>query len=395
MLFQVEAMEDHFDCVQLANTLGDISASISSVREVLRSLQQSTGALDFKDGISLLSLKHQSLISYLNSLVILSSRRATGHSLNTRTRTELVFSAPERSCRGNGLGDLVDTMIEGRVVLEKMRVLETRMRYQIEKLIRVAEEPENTADLVEDPLAFRPNPHNLLDNDEENDNIANESAHNNFSHQEKRGIFDADVIYHPPRVAPVPYTEKSKSQRRKERPPVPSALASLSSDSSRPHIESNSGLGSTPSLTSGRAAYLKRLNEFEEENFSRVVMKKSDARRRARDEADLALGGSLAGGGGKHHQRAGGLEDEFGDVLRSVERVNFGGSAESGARKGDGYDELRQQSKKVDFLQRSRRDGSKRVHAGEEELVEHARKRSRFEVDTKNAKKKLNKGKKQ
>lgn len=234
-----------------------------------------------------------------------------------------------------------------------------------------------------DPLAYRANPHNLLTHDEEIEDAANESAHNDDSHQE-HSIFDAGAIYRPPRVAPAPYTENSKSKRKKEHKFVPSALASLSSDASRPHVESTSGLGSTPSLASGRAAYLKRLNEFEEDNFARVLMKKSDARRRDRDEADLALGGSLTGGG-KHHRRAGGFEDEFGDVLKSVERVNYHGSGIS-----DGYDELRQQSKKVHFLRRSRQEGSqKRVHAGEEEVIERARKRSRFEVEAKNMKKKL------
>ena len=37
-------------------------------------------------------------------------------------------------------GDLVDSMIEGRIVLEKINVLEGRMRYQIEKLVRAAED---------------------------------------------------------------------------------------------------------------------------------------------------------------------------------------------------------------------------------------------------------------
>lgn len=81
--------------------------------------------------------------------MLLSARRATGHFLHTRTRFELLFSASERPCRNNGLGDLVDAMVEGRVVLEKIRVLEMKMRYQIEKLIRVAEESQNTADLLE------------------------------------------------------------------------------------------------------------------------------------------------------------------------------------------------------------------------------------------------------
>lgn len=36
-------------------------------------------------------------------------------------------------------------MIEGRVVLEKAKVLEGRMRYQIDKLVRVAEEAPDAA----------------------------------------------------------------------------------------------------------------------------------------------------------------------------------------------------------------------------------------------------------
>ena len=38
-------------------------------------------------------------------------------------------------------------MIEGRVVLEKIKVLESRIRYQIEKLVRIADDAsKNVAD---------------------------------------------------------------------------------------------------------------------------------------------------------------------------------------------------------------------------------------------------------
>lgn len=120
-------------------------------------------------------------------------------------------------------------------------------------------------------------------------------------------------------------------------------------------------------------------------------MKKGDAKRRVRDEGDLALGGNLSGGGaGKGRRRtAGGLEDEFGDVLKSVERG--GGRASRG---GDGYDELRNRGKKGTVLERSRTDSArKRDHeddGGQEEGGRGTRKRSRFEIDAKNAKKKQN-----
>jgi U3 small nucleolar ribonucleoprotein protein LCP5 len=184
-------------------------------------------------------------------------------------------------------------------------------------------------------------------------------------------------IYRPPKLAPVPYTEPSKSKEkdRTRKGPVPGALTSLAHlDPSMPHMESTSGLGSTPALMSRRAKELERMTEFEEENFTRLVMKKKDMKRRKQDEADLALGGSGMSG---RHGRGGGLEDEFGDVLRSVGR-NRGGIV------GDGYEELRQKGKKATVLERSRVRGRDDLVDGDEGLKQ--RKRSRFEKEVKASK---------
>jgi U3 small nucleolar ribonucleoprotein protein LCP5 len=209
-----------------------------------------------------------------------------------------------------------------------------------------------------------------------------------------------DGIYRPPRVAPVHYTETTKSKSKSRDVPAPRALAALAlSDPSKPHVESTSGLGSTPALLTGRANYLKRLNEFEEENFTRLVMKKSDARRRLRDEEDLALGGELGADAGKgkgRRARAGGLEDEFGDVLKSVGR---GGdrTVVGGRGVGDGYDELRRKGKKAGVLERSRRSEGVRKRGddeGADEFTGRSKKRTRFELDAKAAKKRLSRKKK-
>jgi U3 small nucleolar ribonucleoprotein protein LCP5 len=193
-----------------------------------------------------------------------------------------------------------------------------------------------------------------------------------------------DGIYRPPRLAPMPYVEKTKNQARQNRPPIPSALATLTADPSQPFLETTSGLGGAPALASGRAQYLRRLKNFEEENFTRVVMKKSDAKRRARDEEDLALGGDLGGGSGG--RRAGGLNDEFSEVLRSVSR------ATGTHGQGDGYEELRKRGRKLDVLERSR---TKQLQTfGEDDDNDDSprlAKRTRFELDTKVAKKKLRK----
>ena len=188
-----------------------------------------------------------------------------------------------------------------------------------------------------DPLAFKPNPADLM-----NQEMSEEEE--DEDHEEGRDE-GRDGIYRPPKLAPMPYTEPTKGKDKKRAGPTPTALSSLARlDPSMPHLESTSGLGSTPALMSKRAQELQRMTEFEEENFTRLVMKKKDARKRKADEANMALGGIGETG---RHGRGGGLEDEFGDILRFVGRSRTGVV-------GDGYEELRQKGKKASVLARSR-----------------------------------------
>lgn len=265
---------------------------------------------------------------------------------------------------------MVDHMVEDRLVLEKIRALEGRMKYQIDKLVRVATEKKTNQDSVNgkdqntpslpcaptsflpiDPLLFRPNPQNL-------EGFLEKSGGDGDAEDQA-----ADGVYRPPKVAPMPYTEpKSKKDRRTH---VPAALHTLMHfDPSKPHIETTSGLGNMAALTSKRTRELQEMAEWEETNMTRLVMKKKDARRRAQDEADIALGGIGAGG-----RRGGGLADEFDDVLRSVSRDRI---------TGDGYEELRRRGKKMDVLSRAKTRKRDDFSADEVDAPRQ-RKRSRFE----------------
>ncbi|KIY48323.1 hypothetical protein FISHEDRAFT_73882 [Fistulina hepatica ATCC 64428] len=311
---------------QNLKTIQTMTASIASARELIHSLLDGKSNFDLKDGISLLSLKHHMMLSYLQSLALLNARRALGHTLKVRTLPAEAFSDPGRSARGDGAGDLVDYSVEGRVVLENIKTLEGRMRFQIDKLVRLAEEPERGTDIVNDPLAFRPNPQNLINAD--GDEGGNEDEEGPFQEGDSEDEQTKSGVYRPPRLAPVPYNPLPNKKQSKHVLPPSTSLRALA-DPDIPHVESTSGLGSVPSLQSGRAHHLKRLNEYEEDNFTRVVMKNRDAKRRLQDEEDLAL-------------------DEFGDVLRDVERS-------AGQRDGvDAYEELRRRARKRSVLERSR-----------------------------------------
>ncbi|KAH9923915.1 uncharacterized protein BXZ73DRAFT_79321 [Epithele typhae] len=365
----------------LCELLDQMRGSMSAARDIVKSLhdkQNSTSELDTRDGISLLSLKHHMMLSYLQSLSLIVARRAIGHSLTERSPPSASFSAKDRPARGAGAGDRVDAAIEARVVLEKVKVLEGRMKYQIDKLVRAAEEgPSVDKNIANDPLAFRPNPQALMDqasgSEGEDDAVTDGAAR--------------DGIYRPPKLAPMPYTDAPRPSKDKKRARVPAALAHLAHlDPSRPDAESTSGLGGAApggaggAHRSARARELARMTAFEEENFTRLVMKKRDARARELDEADVALGGT----GTVSARRArpgGGLDAEFGDILRAVGR----GAGRGRAVVGDGYEELRQRGKKQGVLARAR----SREDAGEDlgEDGPRQRKRSRFEKEVKASKK--------
>jgi U3 small nucleolar ribonucleoprotein protein LCP5 len=110
-------------------------------------------------------------------------------------------------------------MIEGRVVLDRIKVLESRMGYQIEKLIRVAAEGKDELEGVSFyvvittprrytlsvPLAFRPHPQNLV----------HDEQHSDEDRDARSDVGDLDGIYRPPKLAPIPYTEIAVDKRSK------------------------------------------------------------------------------------------------------------------------------------------------------------------------------------
>ncbi|KAM4709042.1 neuroguidin [Discoglossus pictus] len=184
------------DVSAAGNLLTTLQDQVTSVTALVQSLTQKirNGVYDTAKGLSFLELKDQLLLFYLQDLTHLIMEKTSG-----------------RSLKGN---QAILRLVEIRTILEKMRPIDQKLKYQIDKLLRAAV----TGSLGEnDPLRFKPNPQNLMSKlneseDEESDKAADESG----AGKKSQGKFRK---YIPPRLAPVHYddTEAEKEQRVLER----------------------------------------------------------------------------------------------------------------------------------------------------------------------------------
>ncbi|KAG0497086.1 hypothetical protein HPP92_001777 [Vanilla planifolia] len=142
---------------QLLSLLKDVKEGLDSVRSKVQSLTERVKLqqLPTAEGMSFLEVKHLLLLSYCQSVIYYTLRKAKGL---------LIDGHP-----------VVRNFVEIKVFLEKMRTIDKKLEYQIQKLTRAAgsapaehlvginnEIKEIESREKEDPLMFRPNPDMLV-----------------------------------------------------------------------------------------------------------------------------------------------------------------------------------------------------------------------------------------
>ncbi|UZJ54718.1 hypothetical protein CBS101457_004038 [Exobasidium rhododendri] len=319
--------------LELSTALQTLSKDAKSlVASIESTLLADKDSLTTPNGPSLLTLKNSSLLFYMHNLILLTAHRLRGHALNEGEEGHL----------------LVRNLIKIRLLLEKIKPVESKMRSLVERLLRTAEEDDKrrkegrvdyndddaaVEDMIVgdiDPLSFRPNIAALTVNGESSTSSRSKRDAETAEKQDIHSSRDrGDGIYQPPRMAPVVYDGHStirggKKAKEDKRGPMRNStlLSEMSASlSSNPYEVSSSGVGvnGTGQGASSRAKALARMDAYEEDNFTRLTMSKKDAKRRRRDEEDVALGG--AGLSSKKGRVGAGLEEEFGDLLRN--KTNF------------------------------------------------------------------------
>ncbi|KAG3260915.1 neuroguidin, transcript variant X3 [Ictidomys tridecemlineatus] len=107
-------------------------------------------------------------------------------------------------------------LVEIRTVLEKLRPLDQKLKYQIDKLVKTAV----TGSLSEnDPLRFKPHPSNMISKLSSEDEEEDETEDGQSEASGKKSTKGVSKKYVPPRLVPVHYdeTEAEREKKRLER----------------------------------------------------------------------------------------------------------------------------------------------------------------------------------
>ncbi|KAJ1992184.1 hypothetical protein H4R33_001109 [Dimargaris cristalligena] len=244
---------------RLEGMLAQLEAVQNHVTKLSAEIHDNPDQSDTSEGISLLEVKYHLLLEYLTNVVYIMHRKLQGES---------IVNHP-----------VIDKLIEDRVYLEKIRPLEVKIKYQVDKLLRAAslEHPEQAYEKSQkaieeaDPLQFKPNLSGMQ--------AISEKINNSASR-----VTGKSQVYQPPRVAPTHFEEDPRATAKRKRYEehlqrkaqqssiVREIMADLDDRPEREEVHGNSGLG-------GSEGYLRKLKErttYEEDNFTRLQLTRKD-----------------------------------------------------------------------------------------------------------------------
>jgi U3 small nucleolar ribonucleoprotein protein LCP5 len=333
-----------------------------------------------QDGISLLDTKSEILLSYLHNLVFLIIFQ-----LRQKKSDEAEIEV-DNTLRD----DVVNKLVELRVFLDRgVRPLEGRLKYQIDKVIKAAEDSERTERPTKSKKSkkVRETAKSGSDEESEDDDEASDSededeeedmdemayrpnvaalAKGKVEQKQPQAKAKApreepsDGIYRPPKIMPTALPTTERRERQDRRPRRSNVIDEFVSAEMSAAPMAEPSIGSTI-IAGGRQTKSKKDREheaertrYEETNFVRLPKEtKNELAKRGGGRRDATYGGDEWKGlteGADRIERLTRRSKNSGSVLeRSRKRKNEDGQRSDGVAVGDIFDKRR---KKIDSWKR-------------------------------------------
>ena len=233
-----------------------------------------------RPGLDYLHVKNSVLLSYLIDLVV--------HVRDGSENSDTMSS--------NNANSSSQRLLEMRTVLEKLKAMDVKLKYPIEKLLSLqsssfaaAGVSTSTGDFnpTEDPLEYKPQ---LAEGDNDDEDV----GHDESNYYEKADGDDSnpESIYQAPRLQAVPYaldaTHTSEVQQKRLRQRLRAgeiAQALRHEFTETPETEDNQGAGERINATREHQRMEQRQNEkrrYEEDNFVRLTVTRQEKKERKR-----------------------------------------------------------------------------------------------------------------
>ncbi|OAD74988.1 hypothetical protein PHYBLDRAFT_111594 [Phycomyces blakesleeanus NRRL 1555(-)] len=246
---------------ELTKLLQDLKAKTIELKTQLQPVMQklADGEIKTSKGVSFLEVKYQIMIQYILQLTFYVHLKLSGKQVENHP--------------------VVKSLVELRVILDKMKPIEVKLKYQIDKLVRTAVMGTQKAEtgavtsataVANDPLAFKPNPMNLLnrnDDDEEED----------------------DGVYRPPKLAPVNYDagkdRKSKEERNEERLKEKASRSRVMKDlmaemnDAPEEVDVRGGVNEGTGYGDRVDSLIAEKSQYEENNYVRLAVTRKEKKR--------------------------------------------------------------------------------------------------------------------
>ncbi|KAG5896832.1 hypothetical protein JTB14_032073 [Gonioctena quinquepunctata] len=240
----------HKDLPQALMLLGEMNLSAQHVASLVDNMIQKVrkGELTTDQGLSFLEMKYNMLLSYLINLTYVVLRKCSGEKIE---------------------GDpCIDRLIEIRTVLEKIKPIDNKLKYQIDKLVKTAVSGTN----ADDPTKYKANPENLLGNLEEDEGSSDEDDIKQEG--SKRGV------YVPPKLSAVHYigdeTAQDRTKRLQEKSKRHALSASIMQDLREEYLDTPTEVSQGSRAQQILSKQQREKQEYEEEYMTRLPVSKSE-----------------------------------------------------------------------------------------------------------------------
>ncbi|CAH4005625.1 neuroguidin [Pieris brassicae] len=245
------------DLPQAVKLLKEMNTNVQQVSNLVDNMlvRVKDGEMSTDKGLSFLEMKYQMLLGYLINLTYIVLRKCSG---------EKIESDPS-----------IDRLIEIRTVLEKIRPIDSKLKYQIDKLVKTAVVGASSED---DPQSYHANPSNLMSKIDNSDDDSSEMSDSGEKPKDNKSN-----IYVPPKLAAVHYeenvtrlnTEKNK-ERAKKQFLNSSVMRELREEYSEAPTEVNTGNYVKHSISKQE----QEKTEYEENYLTRLPVTKAEKNRR-------------------------------------------------------------------------------------------------------------------